>query len=91
MDPVERFLRDLAQIRGELATDMIRAAPGPLKDALHDIDQAAGKFERDIERVDARRREFETTIRSTNLPGIGTLTEVSTRLPGGGRITGIFG
>lgn len=88
-DPVERVVRGLGQVRAEARTLF-----------LDEVDKILGQADtsiiRESQKVKWMLRDWErplkaATLRSVNLPGIGKLTEMSTRLPGGGRITGIFG
>lgn len=57
-----------------------------------DLQDEAKALIRDLDNLfQGVKSQADTTIRTATLPGIGKITEMSTRLPGGGRITGIFG
>ncbi len=90
--PIGRILRELGNLRGAAYTDLLRLpATDPMKKVLTDIDQIFSRTEEDIIKASAgvvRRRLWPTTIsREVNLPGLGTIQEISTKFPGGGGIT----
>ena len=55
LDPLEKVLRDLGQMRGSAANELLRLPlPSPFKRALEDVDRILGGVEGDINRVRAK-------------------------------------
>lgn len=92
-DPVGKVVRDLAMVRGEARTALIRLpATDPLRPILDQVDKILGGVETNIGKLtQGVTSQANTTLRKATLPGLGEIRELSTRLPGGGRVTGIFG
>lgn len=55
LNPIEKVLRDLAQMRGTLTTDLLRLpAPDPFKSGLGDVDKLLERLEDDIQSIHGR-------------------------------------
>jgi len=92
-DPIGRVFRDLGMVRGEAHTAFLRLpATDPLRPLLQQVDKILGETETNITKATQKlTSQADTTFRKAKLPGLGEIQEMSTRLPGGGRVTGIFG
>lgn len=92
-DPIGKVVSDMAVLRNQVHGQLNKLPlTDPLRPILLQMNDVLGKADQDIKRVTQRATsQVGTTFRTATLPGIGTLHEMSTKLPGGGRITGIFG
>jgi len=67
-NPIEKVLRDLAQMRGALTTDLLRLpAPSPFKRGLGDVDKLLSRLEDDIESIHGR--TMQTVLGGQPRPG----------------------
>ena len=89
--PLDQIFTDLGKLRAKVHTQLLRLpAPDPARKALENFDRELGRAEAEMTRV-VRTISPTTLIREADLPGLGKLREISSRLPFGGSVTMIGG
>ncbi len=90
-EPIAQIFTDLGKLRAQVLAELLKLpAPGPARKALESFDHDLGRAEKEFTRA-VRAVSPDTIFREVNLPGLGKIQEISTRLPGGGRVTMIGG